>query len=238
MGELAKQTGLSVRTLHYYEEIGLLRPSGRTEAGHRIYDETDLSRLQRILSLRQLKFSLEEIQSCLDQPEYGMAPLIDLHLARLAGQIALFSRLHHRLTTIRAQLQANDLIPAGQILAALEAMTMLDNYLTPEQVETVDKLHAQAEEPQGNPLQKKWPELFRAIAECLSAGHDPASDPAQALAARWRALVNESTGGDAALAQSVARMYKEQPAARARVGLSDAVWDYVNQAFAHQPVVQ
>lgn len=59
VGELAKRTGVSVRTLHWYEEIGLLSPSQRSEAGHRLYAAEDLGRLQQIQSLRQLGFSLD-----------------------------------------------------------------------------------------------------------------------------------------------------------------------------------
>src|SRR6266540_480829 len=58
IGELAAATGLTVRTLHYYEEIGLLIPSGRTNAGHRLYDDTDVARLYRICLLRRLGLPL------------------------------------------------------------------------------------------------------------------------------------------------------------------------------------
>lgn len=62
VGELAKRTGLSMRTLHYYDEIGLLSPSRRTEADHRLYAAHDIVRLQQIKSLRHLGFGLEEIR--------------------------------------------------------------------------------------------------------------------------------------------------------------------------------
>lgn len=62
VGDLAGRTGLSVRTLHHYDEIGLLSPSGRTGSGHRLYSAEDVLRLQRIRSLRALGFSLEEIR--------------------------------------------------------------------------------------------------------------------------------------------------------------------------------
>ena len=66
--EVAKLTGVSVRALHYYDEIGLLVPSARTGAGYRIYDDTDLLRLQQILIGRELGLSLEEIRRFLDDP--------------------------------------------------------------------------------------------------------------------------------------------------------------------------
>src|SRR6266545_2053196 len=65
IGELAAATGLTVRTLHYYEEIGLLIPSGRTNAGHRLYDDTDVARLYRICLLRRLGLPLVEISRAL-----------------------------------------------------------------------------------------------------------------------------------------------------------------------------
>ena len=58
MGELAKETGLSVRALHHYDEIGLLWPSRRTEAGHRLYEPSDVLRLQQVRSLKHLGFGL------------------------------------------------------------------------------------------------------------------------------------------------------------------------------------
>ncbi len=66
VGELAKQTGLTVRTLHHYDEIGLLKPSRRTRSGHRLYGEADVQRLYRILALRRLGFALSEIETVLD----------------------------------------------------------------------------------------------------------------------------------------------------------------------------
>lgn len=80
VGELAKQTSVSVRTLHYYDQIGLLVPSHRTEAGYRLYGEADIIRLQQIVSLRQIGFSLEQIQSCLEQQEFSPHHVVQLHL--------------------------------------------------------------------------------------------------------------------------------------------------------------
>ena len=68
IGDLAQKTGLSIRTLHYYDEIGLLSPSHRTDVGYRLYSNQDIIRLQQIVSLRQLGFSLKEINECLKDP--------------------------------------------------------------------------------------------------------------------------------------------------------------------------
>src|SRR5205807_6404311 len=97
VGELARRTGLTIRTLHHYDEIGLLRPSLHTEVGHRLYTAGDVARLQQVLSLRQLGFSLEEARACLDRPGFSPLEVIALHLARLREQIELQRKLCERL---------------------------------------------------------------------------------------------------------------------------------------------
>ena len=68
VGEVAALAGVTVRTLHHYDRIGLLSPSGRTSAGYRQYAPADLDRLHRVLLYRELGFSLEEVATLLDDP--------------------------------------------------------------------------------------------------------------------------------------------------------------------------
>src|SRR5262245_48112943 len=97
VGELAKRTGLTVRTLHHYDEIGLLKPSLYSDSGHRLYTVADLARLQQVLSLRQLGFSLDEVRACLDRSDFSPMKVIQLHLARLREQMAVQQDLYSRL---------------------------------------------------------------------------------------------------------------------------------------------
>lgn len=69
VGQVAGFAGVTVRTLHHYDEIGLLVPGGRSHAGHRRYGDTDLDRLQQILFYRELGFPLDEVAALLDDPE-------------------------------------------------------------------------------------------------------------------------------------------------------------------------
>ena len=66
IGKLSKNTGVTVRTLDYYDEIGLIKPSSKTEGGHRLYSEVDVLRLERILALKYMGFSLEQIKDILE----------------------------------------------------------------------------------------------------------------------------------------------------------------------------
>lgn len=70
VNEVSKITGVSVRTLHYYDEIGLLKPTKTTDSGYRMYDDTAISPLQSILLFRELQFPLKEIKNILDSPDY------------------------------------------------------------------------------------------------------------------------------------------------------------------------
>src|SRR2546430_1852936 len=97
VGELARRTGLTIRALHHYDEIGLLNPSLHTASGHRLYTADDVARLQQVVSLRQLGFSLEEIRDCLNRPDFSPLEVIGLHCARLREQIELHRKLCERL---------------------------------------------------------------------------------------------------------------------------------------------
>lgn len=99
VGELAKQTGLTVRTLRFYDQIGLFSPSGKTDSGHRLYDESDLSRLQQIISLKELGLSLEDVKLILKDEQISPLEIVKLQIARIKKQIKvqqqLLEQLHH-----------------------------------------------------------------------------------------------------------------------------------------------
>lgn len=81
--EVSKLTGVSIRTLQYYDEIGLLPPSQRTEAGYRLYDDTVLERLQQILLFRELEFSLTDIKAIVGDPDFDRAKALDQQIELL-----------------------------------------------------------------------------------------------------------------------------------------------------------
>ena len=84
--EVSKCTGVSVRTLHHYDAIGLLKPAKVTEAGYRLYDDTALERLQSILLFRELQFSLKEIKAILDRPDFDPAEALTQQIRLLELQ--------------------------------------------------------------------------------------------------------------------------------------------------------
>lgn len=95
VGQLARLTGLTVRTLHHYDQVGLLCPSARTPSGHRLYDDQDVRRLYRIVALRELGLPLEVIGDLLTG-EPDLADLLRDHLAHVDQQLAAIQALRRR----------------------------------------------------------------------------------------------------------------------------------------------
>ena len=81
--EVSGLAGVSIRTLQYYDKIGLLRPAGYTDAGYRLYDDTDLERLQQILLFRELEFPLKEIRKIMESPDYDRDRALEQQIALL-----------------------------------------------------------------------------------------------------------------------------------------------------------
>ena len=83
VNEVSRLTGVSIRTLQYYDKIGLLKPTGYTQAGYRLYDDTALERLQCILLFKELQFSLKEIKDILDSPDFDYSRALDQQITLL-----------------------------------------------------------------------------------------------------------------------------------------------------------
>jgi MerR family transcriptional regulator, thiopeptide resistance regulator len=103
VSQVAKLAGVTVRTLHHYDEIGLLSPGERTSAGYRRYNETDLERLQQILYYRELGFALDEIATILDDPDADASAHFRRQHGLLQGRIR---KLQEMITAIEFAMEA------------------------------------------------------------------------------------------------------------------------------------
>ena len=125
--QVSQITGVSVRTLHHYDELGLLRPAQVTEAGYRLYDEAALQRLHSILMYRELGFSLKEIKAILDDPGYDPKEALTRQIALLESQrrrldgIIAFARDMQKQGEIRMDFQVFDKTEQEQLQAEAKA---------------------------------------------------------------------------------------------------------------------
>jgi DNA-binding transcriptional MerR regulator len=210
VGELARRTGLTVRTLHHYDEIGLVKPSTHSGAGYRLYTRTDVARLQQVLSLRQLGFSLDEIRDCLNQRKLLPLEVIRLHLARLREQIELQRTLCERLEAVAAHFQTAEEVSTDDFLRTIEAITMTEKYFTPEQLALINKRREAAGDELLRKRQEEWAELIASVRSEMEAGTDPKVAKVRKLARRWENMVHETVAGDPGIRKSLKRLWDEQ----------------------------
>ncbi len=236
VGELARRTGLTVRTLHHYDEIGLLSPPTRTPAGHRLYGREEVERLQRIASLKYLGLSLEEIRGCLTKPEYSLEHALDLQLARVEEQIGRQERLRDLIRHLRDTLRETEGASVDELTRTIEVTIMHEKYYSPEQLNQLERRREEVGQDRIEEVQREWQELFAAYAEAMKRGLDPASEEVKTLAHRSAALIAEFTGGDPGIAASLQSMYEGEGAetvlASRGMQMEPGLWEYMGRAAA------
>ena len=229
VGEVARAAGLTVRTLHHYDAIGLLVPSERSASGYRLYSAADVRRLYRILALRGMGLPLEEIGAALRDEGEDPRPALRRHVARIDEQLRLAHELRSRLTHILDVLDHAGEPSGGQFIEAIEVMTRMTEHYTPAQLAQL-KERADALGPEGmQRAQDAWTELIAAVEAERVAGTDPADPRLDPLIARWSGLIEQFTGGDPGIRASLQRMYDEQGAEQASRGAVDGA----TMAYAH-----
>lgn len=234
VGELARATGLTVRTLHHYDEVGLLKPSSRTPAGHRLYSGDDVRRLYSIVALRQLGFALADVAALMDADGADPKTATRRRLEELDRQLAAQTRLRRRLAGLLEALEQDGEASPGQLVEIVEEMTMHEKYYTPEQLAELER---RREELGGDAAMKKveqeWAGLIAAVRAEKERGTDPADPRMQELAARWSGLIRQFTGGDPEITKSLKTMYEQEGPEKASRGMADPeLMEYAQRAIA------
>ncbi|HEX8137095.1 MAG TPA: MerR family transcriptional regulator [Pyrinomonadaceae bacterium] len=235
--EFAALTGVTVRALHHYDRTGLLKPSGRTSSGYRLYGAKDLARLQQIVTLKFTGMPLKQIKEILDHDAFELR-------AALRLQREILGEKRRRLEmAISAIEQAERLIrtngePDWQAFAKIIEVIMMQNewewvkkYYTEEQLQELAHRATPEVLEKG---QRDWATLLKDVEAAISEGVDPASERAQALAARWSALIESFTGGNPAILESLKNLYRDQAnwPAGAEKPYSDGAMAFITQAQA------
>lgn len=231
IGALAKATGLTVRTLHHYDAIGLLVPEERTYSGRRLYSEQNVRRLYRIVALRRLGLSLEEVATVLDR-QTDLVRAVRRHLSRVEQGLEAQRRLRSTLARMLELLEQQREPTVEDFIQAIEETTMIEKYYTPEQQEQLARRREELGEARIRQAEREWAELIAAVKAEKDAG-TPHNDPrVLELARQWRQLIEQFTGGDEGIRQSLATMYREQGAKAASRGTVDPeLMRYVGQAL-------
>lgn len=210
VGELARRTGLSVRTLHYYEQIGLLPPPRRTPAGYRIYGAVELDHLLRVISLKQLGLSLKEVERCLRQDGFSTVAVLEGHIATLEDQIRVKQHLRKRLEGLVGWLRSSDEPDSDTIITVIQETVKMDSYYTPDQLEYLSERSEEVGQERMLEAGREWNQVFADFRENMEKGTDPADPAVQALLDKSAALMSEFTGGHPGVESSLKKMYEER----------------------------
>jgi DNA-binding transcriptional MerR regulator len=239
--EFADLAGVTVRALHHYDQLAVLRPK-RNDAGYRVYSLRDLERLEQIVALKFLGLPLKEIKSLLDR-EGRRLPEV-LRSQRLALEEKQRS-LEQAINAIRdAEQEIDNGKPAGtEVLAKIiEVIEMQENrefinkYYSPEAQAKIAGKGKDWNQEMQTEVSAKWSQLFRDIEASLD--EDPQSEKSQALLARWRELVGSFTGGDPEITRGLGKLWADRanwpPSMHEQSApfSNPKVWEFIRRASA------
>ncbi len=217
-GEFARKTSVSLRTLRYYDKVGLLPPSGHTPAGYRLYTDEDLVRLQQILALKFLGFSLEEMATYLGTEPRGLRDALAEQRAMVRERQKQLQAVARAIEETEEQLRT-DRCDWECVVRVIRVIQMEQNsdwrskYFTEEQLATMEDLNQRSyseearerfsamhtgewtEEDQKR-IDERYAALHAGVKQLVAEGGDPASTQAQALAGESIRLIEEFTTGD------------------------------------------
>jgi len=238
VGDLAKRCGLTVRALHHYEKLGLLRPTGRSEAGYRRYGEADVLRLHRLLALRQSGLALKEVGALLD----AEAPPLHEVLARQI--LALEREVQERQQLLRALRHVQDSVAQrlgsegassdaliDQLMRTMAMMRVHQKYFDAEQLQRLARRRDALGEPALRASEVAWPALIQEVQQAMAASADPHGAQVRELAERWMSLTHQFIGDDAGIQSKLREMYAKEPELQRSTGVTPALLGFLRPAL-------
>jgi DNA-binding transcriptional MerR regulator len=191
--EVSELANVSVRTLHHYDSIGLLVPSGRTEAGYRLYGESDLLRLHQIMLFRALEFPLADIRRILDSPDFDQRKALDQQIELLEMQRGHIDSLIDLAKAMRVR-------GVGAMSFKPFDTSKLDEYAaqakqswgkSPQWAEYEQKRAGKTKEDE-RAMGEQLMGMFVPFGKLAAAGADPACEEAQAQVAAIQSFISEN----------------------------------------------
>jgi len=211
VAEFAKLAGVTVRTLQYYDRIDLLKPSDSTDGGHRLYQRSDLLRLQQILTLKWMGFKLDQIKELLDSPTFNLRMALQMQKAAIDSQIASLQEASDALSTaLDIDHLESGTIDSEAISKVIRAVMMphhewsKDAY-TDEAWAGLVTRRMQYTEADFEQFAEDWQTLIEQFEEIEHL--PPDSDPVQELAATMHEYISLFSAGDAETEQGITKVW-------------------------------
>ncbi|SPE25170.1 Transcriptional regulator, MerR family [Candidatus Sulfopaludibacter sp. SbA3] len=210
--EFAELAGVTVRALHHYDRLGLLKPSRRSHSGYRLYSNRDLARLEQIVVLKFLGLPLKQIRDLLKR-DSGLSESLRRQRHVLTGKRRQLDSAIHAIEAAEQSLKPKQEPDWNLIKKIIKEIEMQNDtewamkYYTPEAQAKVEERKKLWSPELQERVSQQWAGLFADIEASL--GEDPASPKAQALAARWRELLAGFTGGDVEIQKGLNKMWAD-----------------------------
>jgi MerR family transcriptional regulator, thiopeptide resistance regulator len=239
--EFAALAGVTVRTLHFYDRRELLQPAARTAHGYRLYGEAELERLEHILALRFVGFSLDQIQKLLRGSQQPLVAALRMQRQILGRQRGRLERAERAIERAERALDAEPNGDRWQVLRnVIEVFRVEDDYRWTERYYSPQARTKLEEMRENTPLdavrkgERDWAMLVEEVETAASRGEDPFGAGGQALSARWRDLIRQFTRDDAEICEGLTNLWSDRthwPDDFKRPW-SDAADDFIHRALA------
>lgn len=230
IGEIIKRTGLTARTLHFYEEIGLIGPITRTRSGHRVYSSADLILLQQILCFRSMGVSLKDMKAMLGDSK-ELKKRLKNQLKRFSIQRKELKKLEDKILELLEalsddQINSNDLDTI--LFKTMEGMNMYQKYFSEEAIEKIHSVTgSNNDDKNSNDVWEKW---LVDIKKELNSGTSADSDKVQSLMKQFSDMIIDVTNGDEEQIKAFYDLLHNEPKARLDHGIDDELFQFMAEA--------
>jgi DNA-binding transcriptional MerR regulator len=243
----ADLAGVTVRALHHYDRLALLRPA-RTRAGYRMYGPRDLERLEKIVALKCVGVPLKQIKTVLDRDARALPDVLRAQRRALEAKRRRLDRAIGAIADAERSLQPGRPVAPALLRRIIEVIEMSDHaeemkkyYSDEAWAELSKRREAMTDRMRDIAMEgtRKWQALFADVTASLD--EDPASPKAQALLARWLALIDEFTGGSQAIKEGLGRAWGDRDNWSAGMKQNAApfsdprVWDFISRCRRAAP---
>ncbi len=236
--EFADLTKVTVRTLHYYDQIGLLKPSFQKPNGYRVYGEADLLRLQQIVTLKFMRFPLARIRDLLDLKGFEVVRSLKIQGEAVKDEIGRLRRASRAIDQVLKRLETDGRINRKKLIQIMEVIQMgedvkkawQEKFFTKEELREFQEIGKAYTPAAMAEYERRWAALIAEVKKNLGA--DPAGQTAQSLAKRWQDLLDEAYGNHPGLKARIGQAYTAGAIPEDRRMFGPEVWDFIKKAHA------
>ncbi|WP_026478695.1 MerR family transcriptional regulator [Alkaliphilus transvaalensis] len=226
IGELASITGITIRTLHYYDEIGLLQPVKITEANHRLYNMQSITELYRIMALKDMGFNLEEINDLIRTKNIDVRELVEIHINNVQEEICQKQLLLRKLLKINQRLRENVTLSSEDLREMAQFInSSADKFFTKEQL---NKLKGKLDSfnPETD-LANEWIKFISKLKACYKNQALKTDTAARECVEYWSKITRKLIGNDEQMKDSITAFHASQENTQLRYGLTDELYEYL-----------